>query len=115
MERLLAKLPELKGQKFGEHTIAQADDFSYTDPVDKSVSNHQGVRIIFEDGSRIILRLSGTGTRGATLRLYLERYEPSADKQNTETQIALASLIEASDKIIDFKKTIGRETPTVIT
>lgn len=115
MERLTNKLPSLKGQKFGGIAVAHADEFNYTDPVDNSVSLHQGLRIIFEEGSRIILRLSGTGTRGATLRLYIERYEPGASKHNLETNAALASLVDAADAIIDFKQLLGRDRPTVIT
>jgi phosphoglucomutase len=115
VDALTKKLGSLKGQKFGTYEIAHADDFSYKDPVDGSVSEHQGLRVIFTDGSRIIIRLSGTGTRGATLRLYLERYEPDASKQDMETQEALSSLIEIADQLTDMKKTIGRDTPTVIT
>jgi phosphoglucomutase len=115
VDALTAKLGTLKGQKFGAYEIAHADDFSYKDPVDGSVSEHQGLRIVFTDGSRIVIRLSGTGTRGATLRLYLERYEPDASKQDMDTQAALADLIEITDQLTNMKKTIGRDKPTVIT
>jgi phosphoglucomutase len=113
-DALAARLPSLNGTKLGAYTVSKADEFSYTDPVDSSVSQHQGLRILFTDGSRIIVRLSGTGTKGATIRLYIERFEPNKDKQNVETQLALADLIEISHQLIDFKA-IGRDKPTVIT
>ena len=95
--------------------IAWADDFAYTDPVDGSVSRSQGLRIVLQDGSRIVLRLSGTGTEGATLRVYLERYEPDAAKHDVPTQQALAGLIEAADQLAGIGARLGRNQPTVIT
>ncbi|MDL2399316.1 alpha-D-glucose phosphate-specific phosphoglucomutase [Rhizobium mayense] len=112
---LREKLPTLAGTKFGDLTVAAADDFAYHDPVDKSVSQHQGIRILFEGGSRVVFRLSGTGTTGATLRVYIERYEPDPTRHNIETQEALADLIAAAQDIADIKGRTGRDAPTVIT
>lgn len=95
--------------------IAYCDDFSYTDPVDGSVSTGQGLRIGLEDGSRIVFRLSGTGTEGATLRIYLERYEPDPEKQQQDAQAALADLIAAAEDIAGVQRFTGRGAPTVIT
>jgi phosphoglucomutase len=96
-------------------TVSRADDFGYTDPVDGSVSRSQGLRVFFEDGSRIVLRLSGTGTEGATLRLYLERFEPVAARHGIETQMALQPLIDASEALTGLRARSERERPTVIT
>lgn len=112
---LRKRLPELPGQRFGDLTIAAADDFSYLDPVDGSRSDHQGIRILFEGGSRLVFRLSGTGTAGATIRIYVERYEPDPARHGTETQDALADLIGAAEKIAGIVKHTGRTAPTVIT
>jgi phosphoglucomutase len=110
---LRAKLASLPGTSVRGLKITGADDFAYHDPVDGSVSKNQGVRILFEGGSRIVLRLSGTGTSGATLRLYVERYD---DKNlNLETQQALADLIAAADDIAGIHSHTGRERPSVIT
>ncbi len=106
---------DLKGKQFGKYTVEYADDFSYTDPIDGSVSENQGVRIGFTDGSRIIFRLSGTGTKGATVRLYLESYEADASKQDVDTQEALGELIEIAYEISQLKKFTNRDKPTVIT
>ena len=106
---------ELKGKQFGQYTVDYADDFSYTDPIDGSVSSNQGVRIGFTDGSRIIFRLSGTGTKGATVRMYLESYEPDASKQDVDTQSALGELISIAHEISQLQKFIDRNEPTVIT
>nr|CAD6408262.1 alpha-D-glucose phosphate-specific phosphoglucomutase [Rhizobium sp. Q54] len=115
MEGLRAKLSILPGQSFGDLKVAAADDFSYTDPIDGSVSTKQGIRILFEGGSRVVFRLSGTGTSGATLRVYVERYEPDASRHGIETQAALADLIAAADEIAEIKTRTGRSAPTVIT
>jgi phosphoglucomutase len=112
---LRESLPTLVGQHHGDATIASADDFSYTDPVDGSVSTAQGIRIGFDDGSRIVFRLSGTGTEGATLRVYLERFEPDAMNHGLDTQAALAPLIAAADAIAGIAQRTGRTRPTVIT
>lgn len=115
IEKLRSSIPTLKGKQFGNYQVEYSDDFSYTDPVDGSVSQKQGVRIGFTDGSRLVFRLSGTGTQGATLRVYLESYEADAAKQHLDPQEALATLISIADDIAQIKKITGRETPTVIT
>ncbi len=105
----------LTGKQFGKYTVEICDDFSYTDPVDGSISNNQGVRIIFTDGSRIIFRLSGTGTEGATLRVYLEAYEANSANHHLDAQVALAELIHIALRVSELKNRTGREKPTVIT
>lgn len=115
MAHLHAQLASLPGQTIAGAKIASADDFAYTDPVDGSVSSGQGIRIGLADGARIVFRLSGTGTEGATLRVYLERYEPDAAQHAIETQEALAGLIALADKLAGIRERTGREAPTVIT
>ena len=115
MDRLRGMTGDLPGKKFGDYTVDYADDFSYTDPVDGSVSNKQGIRIGFTDGSRIVFRLSGTGTKGATLRVYLESYEPDSSKHGVETQTALKPLIDLAEEIAQILKYTQRTEPTVIT
>ena len=115
MQHLRDSLAALPGQRVDGHTIASADDFAYTDPVDGSVTTAQGVRIGLADGSRIVFRLSGTGTEGATLRVYLERFEADAAKHSVETQQALAPLIALADKLAGIRARTGRAQPTVIT
>ncbi|WP_046116517.1 alpha-D-glucose phosphate-specific phosphoglucomutase [Ensifer aridi] len=109
------KLAALPGNSFGALKVETADDFSYNDPVDKSVSKNQGIRILFEGGSRVVYRLSGTGTSGATLRVYIERYEPDPARHDLDTQAALADLIAVADEIAEIKKRTGRDGPSVIT
>jgi phosphoglucomutase len=113
--RVESKLPGLPGKKLGAYEVEYADNFNYVDPVDKSVAEKQGIRVSFTDGSRLVLRLSGTGTHGATIRLYLERYEPDAARQGIDTQVALSDLIAIAYELADFKALTGREKPTVIT
>ncbi|XLQ12333.1 MAG: alpha-D-glucose phosphate-specific phosphoglucomutase [cyanobacterium endosymbiont of Epithemia adnata isolate EadnSB Bon19] len=115
MDKLRLTVENLKGKKYGYYEVAYADDFSYSDPIDGSVSQKQGVRIGFTDGSRIIFRLSGTGTKGATLRVYIESYELDASQHNIETQEALRPLIQLADEIAKIKEFTGRDKPTVIT
>ena len=115
MENLHSLLPSLPGKQYGQYEVGYADDFSYTDPIDGSISQKQGTRIGFSDGSRIVFRLSGTGTQGATLRLYVESYEPDANKQDQDTQVVLSPLISLADEIAQIKNITGREKPTVIT
>ncbi len=115
VDNLRAQLPTLVGKTFGALKVEKADDFAYHDPIDKSVSEHQGIRIMFEGGSRVVFRLSGTGTSGATLRVYIERYEPDSSRHNIETQEALADLIAAAETIADIKARTGRDQPSVIT
>ncbi|ERN40522.1 phosphoglucomutase [Rubidibacter lacunae KORDI 51-2] len=115
MEQLRAVIPNLEGKPFGNYTVKYADDFSYTDPVDGSVAQKQGIRIGFADGSRIVFRLSGTGTQGATLRLYVESYEPDSARQNRDTQDALGDLIAIAKDVAQIPTLTGRDRPTVIT
>ncbi|TAN65914.1 MAG: alpha-D-glucose phosphate-specific phosphoglucomutase [Methylobacter sp.] len=115
VEHLRSQLPALQGQTFGEYTISYADEFSYADSVDGSVSSNQGIRIGFENGSRIIFRLSGTGTVGATLRIYLERFEADASKHDQDAQAALAELISLAEQFCEVKKRTGRIEPDVVT
>lgn len=115
MKNLEDKVSQLSGKLFGEYEVELADDFCYTDPVDNSVSEHQGIRILFKNGARIVYRLSGTGTQGATLRVYIERFEPHPDQHDLDTQTTLAPLINLADEIAGIKLFTGREAPTVIT
>jgi phosphoglucomutase len=115
VDDLRAKLPGLVGQSFGGLKVAYADDFTYHDPVDGSTSGRQGIRIGFADGSRIVLRLSGTGTVGATLRLYLERYEPASGQHDLDTQAALKPLIGLAEQFAGIRERTGRSAPSVIT
>jgi phosphoglucomutase len=115
VDDLRAQLPGLVGKSFGNLKVSYADDFSYADPIDGSVSPKQGIRIGFEDGSRIVLRLSGTGTVGATLRLYVERYEPADGQHDLETQAALEPLIALAEQLAGIKARTGRQAPDVIT
>jgi phosphoglucomutase len=115
MAHLREQLAGLVGQRFGDNKVSQADDFSYTDPVDGSVSPNQGIRIIFENGSRIVFRLSGTGTEGATLRIYLERYEQNPAQHGQDPQIALKDLIDLAEQLGEVKKRSSMAEPTVIT
>ncbi len=108
-------LPGFSGKKYGALTIASADDFAYHDPVDGSDSTQQGIRIHFEDGGRIVYRLSGTGTAGATLRVYLERFEPDPARQHIATAAALGDLIALSSDLARIKQFTGRSAPSVIT
>ena len=115
MTDLRAQLPALAGQSFAGQRVAIADDFSYTDPIDGSVATKQGVRIIFDSGSRIVFRLSGTGTEGATLRVYLERYEPDVAGQSVPTQTALAPLIALAQQLARIREHTGSSEPSVVT
>ncbi|MDA0268089.1 MAG: alpha-D-glucose phosphate-specific phosphoglucomutase [Cyanobacteria bacterium] len=115
MGNLRAAVGTMAGKSFGQYQVDYADDFSYTDPIDGSVSQKQGIRIGFKDGSRIVFRLSGTGTQGATLRVYLERYEADPAKHDQDTQVALADLIQLAEEIAQIKEWTGRDRPTVIT
>ena len=105
----------MPNKKFGKYSVKTCDDFSYTDPIDGSVSINQGVRILFSDGSRIVFRLSGTGTEGATLRIYLEAFEPNVENHHLDAQVALAEMIQIALEISELKQRTGREKPTVIT
>ena len=116
VEDLRARLPALPGSVFEDDMqVAYADDFAYHDPVDGSSSARQGIRIGFADGSRIVLRLSGTGTVGATLRLYLERYEAADGRHDLDTQLALGPLVEIAETVAGIRARTGRDAPSVIT
>ena len=115
MDYLRSRFEKLPGNNFGARIVKECDDFSYTDPVDQSVSKGQGVRVMFEDGSRIVFRLSGTGTEGATVRIYIESYEPDPDKHDIDAQTALSDLIEIAATLSRLKEFSGRSEPTVIT
>lgn len=113
IESLRGKLGQLPGEKAGNLTVKAADDFAYHDTVDGSVTEKQGIRIVFEDGSRVVFRLSGTGTAGATLRVYFEKYEPK--NVNLDTQVALADVINFGDRVAGIRERTGRAAPSVIT
>jgi phosphoglucomutase len=115
MQHLQASFNHLTGKKLGRYTVKACDDFSYTDPIDGSVSAGQGIRIMFTDGSRIVFRLSGTGTEGATLRIYLEAFEPDTANHHLDAQVALAEMIQIALQISELKQRTGRDKPTVIT
>lgn len=111
MNGLRERLPDLRGR----HGIELADDFRYQDSIDNSVSEKQGARLVFADGGRLVLRLSGTGTEGATLRLYIERFEPRTGRLDLAPQTALADLIALAEDIIGIKRISGRAQPDVVT
>ncbi len=115
IENLRTISSSLTGKEFGNYKITLCDDFSYNDPVDSSVSSNQGIRILFDDESRIVFRLSGTGTEGATLRVYIEKYESDASLHDMPTQTALAELIAIADSIAEIKTRCQRDSPDVIT
>ena len=115
MEDLRGQLATLPGRTFGELTVSEADDFAYQDPVDGSISKNQGIRILFEGGSRVVFRLSGTGTSGATLRVYIERYVDRHGKLDMDTADALAPLVLAAQEIADISGFTGMDRPSVIT
>lgn len=115
MSHLKAQFETLAGQAFGRYIVANCDDFSYEDPVDGSVSRGQGIRVLFQCGSRIVFRLSGTGTDGATIRIYLEAYEPNVQQHHLDAQVALAEMIQLALKLSQLTEKTGRVAPTVIT
>lgn len=115
MADLRAALPGLNGRRFGARQVVLADDFSYVDPVDGSVSSGQGIRLIFDDGARVVFRLSGTGTEGATLRLYLERFDADPLRQDVPLQQALGDLAALADAVAGIRARTGMSGPTVAT
>jgi phosphoglucomutase len=115
VDRLRGLNGSLRGKRYGGYEVAFSDDFAYTDPIDGSLSEHQGIRVGFTDGSRIVFRLSGTGTEGATLRIYLERYEADSAGQRLDAQQALAELIGIAEEIARIRHHTGRDAPSVIT
>ena len=114
IERLRASLSILSGRRFAGFTVAAADDFAYVDPVDGSVSAHQGIRVEFAEGGRAVYRLSGTGTEGATLRVYLERFEPDPGRHGVGLEVALAPLAAAAASLADLQVILGRSQPSVV-
>jgi len=112
---LRARLGDLPGTAVSGLTVTTAEDFSYTDPVDGSVSSSQGLIVSFEGGSRFVIRLSGTGTEGATLRLYLERYVGGPDGLDEDVQTALAPIVEAAEELAAICADSGRDGPDVVT
>ena len=115
MQRLREQLPQLPGQDLHGMRVSSADDFCYDDPIDGSRSAGQGIRVLFEHGERIVFRLSGTGTSGATLRIYLEAYEPPSGRLSEDVQQRLAPLIEVAESVCAVRAMSGRDGPTVIT
>lgn len=115
MDNMRAMAADGVGKFYGDYEVETFDDFKYVDPVDKSESAHQGIRILFKDGSRIVFRLSGTGTQGATIRIYIEKYEPNVARHDMDPQEALAELIEIAEEISGVKAKTGRKAPDVIT
>jgi len=115
MAHLRGQLSGLPGKSFGEYRVSFADDFRYQDPIDGSISEQQGIRVGFENGSRMVFRLSGTGTEGATLRIYLERYERDAERHRQDTQETLSDLIQLAETLSEAKQRSGMAAPTVIT
>lgn len=117
--KLQSSLPEvnkiIKGIRSDVSNVAKADEFEYKDPVDGSISKHQGIRYMFEDGSRLIFRLSGTGSEGATIRVYIEQYEKDSSKTGRDSQDALGPLVEVALKLSKMQEFTGRSAPTVIT
>lgn len=115
IQNMRDKAASLTGTRHLGYEIALCDDFSYTDPVDNSITSHQGIRILFKDESRIVFRLSGTGTEGATLRVYIERYVTDPEQHDLDTQTALETLIQIADEIAEIKSRCQRKQPDVIT
>lgn len=115
MKTLSAQLPILAGQTLAGRVVQKADDFAYTDPIDGSISSHQGIRLLFEDGARLIVRLSGTGTEGATVRIYHEHLEQDAARQQLDPQRVLRDLITLGKDLTRIEQLTGRKAPTVIT
>jgi phosphoglucomutase len=114
IDRLRDALPTLPGRRFGAFTITRAEEFAYTDPVDGSISTGQGIRVEFAEGARIVYRLSGTGTEGATLRVYLERFEPDPVRHAVAAEVALAPLAAAGAALAEIEAMVGRSQPSVV-
>jgi phosphoglucomutase len=115
IDHLRILVPDLPGKRLGDYKVGYADDFAYVDPVDGSRSERQGIRIGLEGGSRVVFRLSGTGTEGATLRVYIEAYEPDAAKHDQDPQTALQPLILIARELAQIEARLGRSEPDVIT
>ncbi|MGB6229319.1 MAG: alpha-D-glucose phosphate-specific phosphoglucomutase [Litorimonas sp.] len=114
MATLQGKLADLPGTTLHGETVSAADSFTYHDPVDGSVADNQGLRVMFDSGSRFVMRLSGTGTKGATLRLYLEAYEPADGTHDAELQARLAPIAAIADALTQLRATVGRDGPSVV-
>jgi phosphoglucomutase len=115
IEALGSKVASLPGQQICDLTVSSADEFSYTDPVDHSVTPNQGIRIVFREGGRVIFRLSGTGTSGATLRIYLEQFEPDRSRHGLPTDEVLTSVAAAAEAVAKITSRTGRKHPSVVT
>lgn len=115
MDQLEAQLPKLIGSQLHGRIVSYADNFSYTDPIDNAMSSHQGLRIGFSDGARLVFRLSGTGTQGATVRIYLESYEADINKQHLPSEEALSELVAIALEVSQIEAITGRKAPDVIT
>ena len=115
VEALRQRLPSLTGTRVAGRQIVAADEFSYEDPVDGSVTTGQGIRLLFADDARVVLRLSGTGTEGATLRIYLETYDADPAQHAADAGVVLAPLVAAVEELTSLRERTGRDAPTVIT
>ncbi|MEM9757197.1 MAG: alpha-D-glucose phosphate-specific phosphoglucomutase, partial [Pseudomonadota bacterium] len=115
VRELRVKMRDMVGKRMGTLTVTAADEFSYTDPIDGSVAERQGLRFLLEGGGRVVLRLSGTGTVGATVRIYLEKLETDPARLHEDPQAALAQVITAAEAITGLKARTGRRAPDVIT
>jgi phosphoglucomutase len=115
MDTLRQQTGKLTGQRLGNFEVEFADDFSYTDPIDGSISQRQGIRVLFHGGARIVYRLSGTGTEGATLRVYIERHEVNPEKQALDPQVALGELLKIATRLADIEHYTGRTRANVVT
>lgn len=115
LDHLRRQFTTLPGTKQGDFTVATADEFTYLDPIDGSISRNQGIRVLFTDGSRIVFRLSGTAGSGATIRMYIEKYEGDAGKVKQHTATALAGLVEIALRVSDLQAITGFTAPSVIT
>jgi phosphoglucomutase len=115
MDALRARLGDLKGETAAGLTVSAADDFAYTDPVNGDTAEKQGIRVFFEEGARAVFRLSGTGTAGATLRIYLERYERDPARHDRDPAEALADVAAAADALAGIRARLGRDAPDVVT
>jgi phosphoglucomutase len=115
LNHLRSQFSALPGREFGSFRVSTADEFTYLDPIDRSISKNQGIRILFADGSRIVFRLSGTAGSGATIRLYLEKYEGDSSKVLQHTADALRGLVDIALHVSNIVAITGFASPSVIT
>ena len=115
MASLRLRLPRLKDSSFGMLKVSQCDDFAYTDPVDQTLTEHQGIRVVFSEHARIVYRLSGTGTAGATLRVYLERFEVDPSRHGLTPQEVFADLATLAVEIAEVERRTGRTRASIVT